>query len=334
MAVGSDSRFTIHDSPLLAQADLPLPVYVRGKVRDVYASGDYLLLVATDRISAFDHVLPTQIPGKGSVLTQLSAFWFEKTRPLFPNHMVSTDWDFIIRRLPALGNADPDAYAGRTMLVRHTHRIDIECVVRGYLTGSAWEEYRHAGTVAGRRLPAGLRNGDRFPEPLFTPATKSADGHDENITFERMAESIGLPLASAMRNSSLALYRFAADHARRRGLLLADTKFEFGVRNGQLVLIDEALTPDSSRYWDAAQYPASLVQYDKQFVRDYLNQIGWNHEPPVPALPAHVIEATQERYMETLARLTKPQFSRHRERSEAIPDSASSEIATSLRSSQ
>jgi phosphoribosylaminoimidazole-succinocarboxamide synthase len=290
--------------PTLIRADLPLPLYVRGKVRDVYASGDYLLLVATDRISAFDHVLPTQIPGKGRVLTQLSAFWFEKTKPLFPNHMVSADWNFIVGRLPALRGADPETYGGRAMLVRRTHRIDVECVVRGYLTGSAWEEYTHAGTVAGHHLPAGLRNGDRFAEPMFTPATKSADGHDENITFERMAESVGLPLASAMRNASLALYRFAADHARRSGLLLADTKFEFGVRNGQLMLIDEALTPDSSRYWDASQYPESLVQYDKQFVRDYLNQIGWNHEPPVPELPAEVVQATRERYMETFRRLT------------------------------
>ncbi|MGH2348419.1 MAG: phosphoribosylaminoimidazolesuccinocarboxamide synthase [bacterium] len=288
----------------LVQADLPLPLYVRGKVRDVYASGDYLLLVATDRISAFDLVLPTQIPGKGRVLTELSAFWFEKTKPLVPNHMVSPDWEFIARRLPTLRDADPEAYAGRTMLVRHTHRIDIECVVRGYLTGSAWEEYRQAGTVAGHRLPTGLGNGDRFPQPMFTPATKSADGHDENITFERMAESIGLPVASAMQSASLALYRFAADHARRSGLLLADTKFEFGVRSGQLILIDEALTPDSSRYWDASQYPGSLVQYDKQFVRDYLNQIGWNHEPPVPELPAEVVEATRARYLETFRRLT------------------------------
>jgi phosphoribosylaminoimidazole-succinocarboxamide synthase len=292
-------------SPTLVQADLPLPLYVRGKVRDVYASGGYLLLVATDRISAFDRVLPTQIPGKGRVLTQLSAFWFEKTKPLFPNHMVSTDWSFIVRRLPALRGADPATYAGRAMLVRHTHRIDVECVVRGYLTGSAWEEYGHAGTVAGHRLPAGLRNGDRFAEPMFTPATKSPDGHDDNITFERMAESVGLPAASAMRNASLALYRFAADRARRSGLLLADTKFEFGVRSGQLTLIDEALTPDSSRYWDANQYPGSLVQYDKQFVRDYLNQIGWNHEPPVPELPAEVVESTRGRYLETLERLTK-----------------------------
>ncbi len=288
----------------LYQADLPLPLYTRGKVRDVYTSGDYLLIVATDRLSAFDHVLPTQIPGKGTVLTQLSAFWFEKTRPLLANHMVSAEWDFIVRRLPALRQADRAAYEGRTMLVRHCHRIDIECVVRGYLTGSAWEEYRAAGTVAGRPLPEGLRNGDRFPQPIFTPATKSTHGHDENITFERMAELVGTSTATALRDASLALYRFAADHARRSGLLLADTKFEFGLRNGLLTLIDEALTPDSSRYWDAGRYPSSLVQFDKQFVRDYLNQIGWNHEPPVPELPPEVVEATQARYAETLARLT------------------------------
>lgn len=288
----------------LVRADLSLPLYVRGKVRDVYASGEYLLIVATDRISAFDHVLPTQIPGKGTVLTQLSAFWFEKTKPMIANHMVSADWDFMVRRIPDLADAGREAYAGRTMLVRHHHRIDIECVVRGYLMGSAWEEYRRAGTVAGHKLPAGLRQGDRFAQPLFTPATKSVHGHDENITFERMAEVVGFAVASAMRNASLALYRFAADHARRSGLLLADTKFEFGVRNGQLALIDEALTPDSSRYWDAAQYPAALVQYDKQFVRDYLNRIGWNHEPPVPALPDDVVDATRSRYLETYRRLT------------------------------
>ncbi|HEY3248646.1 MAG TPA: phosphoribosylaminoimidazolesuccinocarboxamide synthase [bacterium] len=289
----------------LVQADLPLPLYARGKVRDVYTSGEYLLIVATDRISAFDHVLPTQIPEKGTVLTQLSAFWFEKTRPLVANHMVSADWEFIVRRLPVLQQARREAYAGRTMLVRHCHRIDIECVVRGYLTGSAWEEYRLAGTVAGRPMLAGMRNGDRFAQPVFTPATKSAQGHDENISFDRMTDMIGAPMAIALRDASLALYRFAADHARRSGLLLADTKFEFGVRNGQLTLIDEALTPDSSRYWDAAQYPSSLVQFDKQFVRDYLNQVGWNHEPPVPELPADVVAATQQRYQETLTRLTR-----------------------------
>jgi phosphoribosylaminoimidazole-succinocarboxamide synthase len=288
----------------LVRADLSLPLYTRGKVRDVYASGEYLLIVATDRLSAFDHVLPTQIPGKGTVLTQLSAFWFEKTRPMIPHHMVSTDWEFIVRRVPELRDADRQAYAGRTMLVRHHHRIDVECVVRGYLTGSAWDEYQHAGTVAGHRLPAGLPHGARLTQPLFTPATKSAHGHDENITFERMADAVGFAVASAMRNASLALYRFAADHARRSGLLLADTKFEFGVRNGQLALIDEALTPDSSRYWDLSQYPSALVPYDKQFVRDYLNRIGWNHEPPVPDLPDDVVEATRARYLETYRRLT------------------------------
>ena len=298
-------RGTRYEARPLSQADLPLPLYARGKVRDVYATGEYLLIVATDRISAFDHVLPTQIPGKGTVLTQLSAFWFEKTRPLLANHMVSADWDFIVRRLPALREVDRNVYAGRSMLVRHCHRIDIECVVRGYLTGSAWEEYRHAGTVAGHALTAGLRNGDRFAEPMFTPATKSAGGHDENIAFERMADIVGLPLATTLRDASLALYRFAADHARHSGLLLADTKFEFGLRNGRLTLIDEVLTPDSSRYWDAAQYPGSLVQYDKQFVRDYLTEIGWNHEPPAPELPAEVVEATRDRYLETLARLTR-----------------------------
>lgn len=264
----------------------------------------YLLIVATDRLSAFDHVLPTPIPDKGRVLTQLSAFWFERTRDLVPNHLVSTDLAEIVELVPETGQADPEILAGRTMLVRLCVRFEVECVVRGFITGSAWDEYRRGGTVAGIVLPAGLRNGDRLPEPIFTPATKAAHGHDQNISFEQMAHIVGSETAASLRETSLALYQRAAEYARTRGLLLADTKFEFGLLDGRITLIDEVLTPDSSRYWDAAQYPQALVPFDKQYVRDYLNASGWNHEPPAPALPVEVVEATRRRYLETLERVT------------------------------
>lgn len=288
----------------LAQADLNLPLYTRGKVRDVYDAGDALLIVATDRISAYDHVLPTLIPEKGRVLTQLSAFWFGALADVVRHHLRSTDLDEIVTALPALRAAPRAALAGRVMLVDRCDRIDVECVVRGYLTGSALEEYRRTGAVAGLPLPAGLRNSDRLPTPIFTPATKAAHGHDENITFAQMEYVLGAPTAARLRDMSLALYSFAAQHAQSRMLILADTKFEFGRRDGEVVLIDEALTPDSSRYWDAAAYPGSLASFDKQVVRDYLNRIGWTHEPPAPALPDDVVLATRERYLETYRRLT------------------------------
>jgi len=288
----------------LTESHLPLPLHTRGKVRDVYAAGERLLIVATDRLSAFDHVLPTPIPDKGRVLTQLSAFWFGETSHLVRNHMLTVEPGEIVRRIPALGAVPIDLLDGRVMLAERCRRIDIECVVRGYITGSALDEYRRTGTVAGIPLPPGLRNGDRLPEPIFTPATKAAHGHDENITFEQMARVVGGETASALRAMSLSLYQRSATHAARRGLLLADTKFEFGMRDGEIVLIDEALTPDSSRYWDAAQYPGSLVAFDKQYVRDYLTRIGWNHEPPAPALPPDVVAATRARYLETYVRLT------------------------------
>jgi phosphoribosylaminoimidazole-succinocarboxamide synthase len=292
-------------SPTIQETRLSLPLQTRGKVRDVYqVDPDRLLIVATDRLSAFDHVLPTPIPEKGRILTQLSAFWFSRTGALARNHMQSADVDEIARIVPALQDVRSDIYAGRTMLVQRCDRIDVECVVRGYLTGSALEEYTATDTVAGIRLPAGLRNGDRLPEPIFTPATKAAHGHDQNITFEQMEEMLGAPTATRLRTISLALYEGAAQHAQARALILADTKFEFGWSDGELVLIDEALTPDSSRYWDAASYPQSLASFDKQYVRDYLNRIGWNHEPPAPELPAEVVEATRDRYRETYRRLT------------------------------
>lgn len=295
---------SVSEAHSVVQTALSLPLYTRGKVRDVYAADGYLLIVATDRLSAFDHVLPTPIPDKGRVLTQLSAFWFERTRDLVPNHLVSTDLAEIVELVPETGQADPEILAGRTMLVRLCVRFEVECVVRGFITGSAWDEYRRGGTVAGIVLPAGLRNGGRLPEPIFTPATKAAHGHDQNISFEQMAHIVGSETAASLRETSLALYQRAAEHARTRGLLLADTKFEFGLLDGRITLIDEALTPDSSRYWDAAQYPQALVPFDKQYVRDYLNASGWNHEPPAPALPVEVVEATRRRYLETLERVT------------------------------
>ena len=292
-------------TPTIQETRLDLPLHTRGKVRDVYrVDPDQLLIVATDRLSAFDHVLPTPIPDKGRILTQLSAFWFSRTGALVRNHTQSADLEEITRAVPALREVSPDLYAGRTMLAERCERIDVECVVRGYLTGSALEDYGASGMVAGIRLPAGLRNGDRLPEPIFTPATKAAHGHDQNITYEQMKGLLGAHTAARVRDTSLALYEFAARHAQARALILADTKFEFGWSDGALVLIDEALTPDSSRYWDAAAYPASLASFDKQYVRDHLNRIRWNHEPPAPALPAEIVEATRDRYLETYRRLT------------------------------
>ena len=299
-----ESRITNHESREVLQTSLPLPLYGRGKVRDVYEAGEDLLIVATDRISAFDHVLPTPVPDKGRVLTALSAFWFSRTGSIVANHMIAWDPVEIVRRVPGLDAATLPVLAGRAMLVQRCERIDVECVVRGYLTGSAWEEYRRTGAVAGVALPPGLRNGDALPEPIFTPATKAATGHDANITYTDLIETVGGSVAGDLRELSVRLYTFAATHAALCGLILADTKFEFGRRAGRVLLIDEALTPDSSRYWDAGSYPQSLLPFDKQYVRDYLNAIGWNHEPPVPTLPVEVVAATRERYLETYRRLT------------------------------
>ncbi|HEU5298724.1 MAG TPA: phosphoribosylaminoimidazolesuccinocarboxamide synthase, partial [bacterium] len=269
----------------LSESHLDLPLYTRGKVRDVYRANEHLLIVATDRLSAFDHVLPTPIPDKGRVLTQLSAFWFGRIGDVVRHHLVSAEFDEIVPQVPALRGVPRAAFDGRVMLVERCERIDVECVVRGYITGSAMDEYRRTGAVAGIPLPEDLRNGDRLPEPIFTPATKAAHGHDENITVEQMADLVGRDLARALQGISVALYERAAAHSAGRGLVLADTKFEFGVRGGEIVLIDEILTPDSSRYWDGALYPGELQAFDKQYVRDYLNRIGWDHEPPAPALP-------------------------------------------------
>jgi phosphoribosylaminoimidazole-succinocarboxamide synthase len=266
----------------------------RGKVRDIYDLGDKLLIVATDRLSAFDVVMPTPIPDKGKVLTQLSLFWFELLKDVVPNHVLSAA-DF-----PAPFDAFRDQLAGRSMLVRKTQPLPIECVVRGYLSGSGWKEYKATGKVCGIDLPSGLRESDKLPEPIFTPATKATSGHDENISFEHPADLIGAPLAEKVRAISIEIYNRAAAYAAPRGVILADTKFEFGLLNNQLIWIDEALTPDSSRFWPAAQYSLGGPQpsFDKQFVRDYLERIQWPKTPPGPTLPPDVVAATRAKYRE------------------------------------
>ena len=266
----------------------------RGKVRDIYDLGDRLLLVATDRLSAFDVVMPTPIPDKGRVLTQLSLFWFSLLHDVIPNHVLSST------AFPPPYDKFSDELAGRSMVVRKTHPLPIECVARGYLSGSGWKEYRANGTVCGIKLPAGLRESDKLPEPVFTPATKAASGHDENISFERAAEIIGKPLAEQVRSVTLEIYRRASAHAEPRGILLADTKFEFGLLDGRLIWIDEALTPDSSRFWPASLFAPGGPQpsFDKQFVRDYLERIQWPKTPPGPELPLDVVEGTRAKYRE------------------------------------
>ncbi len=289
----------------LVTTDLPLPVFTRGKVRDVYDLGESLLIVATDRISAFDHVLPTPVPDKGRILTQLSAFWFAETQGIVANHVITTD----VAQMPPAVRAHAATLDGRAMLVRRTRRLDVECVARGYLVGSGWKEYSRDGIICGVELPAGLQEGSPLAQPIFTPATKAASGHDQNITFDGMEDLVGVSLAGRLRSTTLALYEHARAYAAGRGLLLADTKFEFGLvagpRGDEIILIDEALTPDSSRYWDAGEYArGNLVSFDKQFVRDYLMQIKWDREPPPPALPPEVVAATRLRYLETYRRLT------------------------------
>jgi phosphoribosylaminoimidazole-succinocarboxamide synthase len=271
----------------------------RGKVRDIYECGEHLLIVASDRLSAFDVVLPTPIPDKGRVLTQLSLFWFDKLRDVVPNHVLSaTDFP------PELA-ADADQLRGRAMLVRRAQPLPIECVVRGYLSGSGWKEYTQTGKVCGIPLPPGLRESDKLAEPIFTPATKAQTGHDENITFDEAAALVGRATAERVREISFEIYRRASEYAAARGILLADTKFEFGFHAGELLWIDEALTPDSSRFWPADSYAPGGPQpsFDKQYVRDYLERIGWNKQPPGPDLPPEVVTATTEKYREAFRRL-------------------------------
>jgi phosphoribosylaminoimidazole-succinocarboxamide synthase len=280
-----------------------IPLLGRGKVRDLYAVDDALLLVATDRISAFDHVLGTGIPGKGKILTQISLFWFDLLSALVPNHLISAD----VRDFPTALRPFADQLEGRSMLVKRASMFPVECVARGYLAGSGWKEYRAGGVVCGIRLPEGLLDGSRLPEPLFTPATKSQDGaHDENISFEATSGLVGGADAAELRRLTLAIYGRAAEHAASRGLILADTKFEFGRTAEGIILADEVLTPDSSRFWEGSTWKPGGPQpsFDKQFVRDYLESIHWNKQAPAPSLPDDVVERTQQKYLEAFRRLT------------------------------
>jgi phosphoribosylaminoimidazole-succinocarboxamide synthase len=275
----------------------------RGKVRDVYAVDDALVMIATDRISAFDYVLGSGIPDKGRVLTQLSAFWFGRTRHLVANHLISTD----ISTYPPAARAHHETLDGRSMLVRRTAPLQIECVARGYLSGSGWKDYKATGALCGVTLPPGLRESDRLPQPLFTPATKAESGHDENISEAQAAQVVGPELLARLKALTLALYAFGVDHAASCGIILADTKFEFGLTDaGELLLIDEMMTPDSSRYWPADLYAPGGPQpsFDKQYVRDYLEAIAWNKQPPVPSLPPDVVTRTRDKYLDAYRRLT------------------------------
>jgi len=290
------------NEPLL-RLDLPgIPKVKSGKVRDIFDLGECLLFVATDRISAFDCVMPNGIPHKGEVLTQLSHFWFDQTSGFLDNHRAALAHE----PLPAPLQPFAAQLAGRSMLVIKAQPLPIECVVRGYLSGSGWKEYRAHQAVCGLKLPPGLLESSELPEPIFTPSTKAETGHDENITFETAARLIGSDLAEQVRASALRLYSFARDLARRRGVIIADTKFEFGLVNGRLILIDEVLTPDSSRFWPADQYQPGRAQpsFDKQFVRDYLESLPWNKTPPAPSLPQEIVSKTQAKYLEAYKRIT------------------------------
>jgi len=294
--------------PAVTETELPLKLFAKGKVRDTYElSDDRLLMVATDRISAFDRVLPNGIPDRGKVLTQLSIFWFSQTHSFQENHLVSG----MVPDLPPALRDHRDQLAGRFMIVRKAKRIDFECVVRGYLAGSAWKEYEESHTLAGEEMPPGLRQSEKLAYPIFSPATKAETGHDENISFAQMKEQLGDELATKLRDASLELYKHASEHAERRGIILADTKFEFGLIDDELILIDEALTPDSSRFWDALKYVVgtSPESYDKQFVRDWLTRSGWDKESEPPALPPDIVAQTRERYLTAYQKLVgKPLF--------------------------
>jgi phosphoribosylaminoimidazole-succinocarboxamide synthase len=296
---------------VVVNTDLPLPLFGRGKVRDTYMIGEYLLIVASDRISAFDAILPNGIPGKGNVLNQISAFWFDKTSQIVPNHVIK-----VVNHIADLKSyVDssiklPDYLEGRAMIVKKAERLPVECVVRGYISGSAWSEYRDQGTINGRKMPKGLIESQLLPEPLFTPTTKADSGHDQPLTPDGLVKLTGSSIARQLEDKTLAVYRFARDYAAGRGILIADTKLEFGVVDGKLIIIDELLTPDSSRFWDAERYVpgSSPPSYDKQGVRDWLIASGWNREPPAPKLPVDVVKETTKRYMEAYKRLTGKQL--------------------------
>jgi phosphoribosylaminoimidazole-succinocarboxamide synthase len=289
---------------VLLRTEFPnLQLHASGKVRDVYRiDAERLLFVATDRISAFDYILATGIPHKGRVLTQISLFWFEFLKDIVPNHLITAD----VMQYPAEVQAYADQLAGRSMLVMNADMVPVECVVRGYISGSAWKEYKATGKVCGIELPKGLRESDQLPEPIFTPATKATTGHDENIPFDEMVRLVGGELSEQLRDLTLKVYEKAADYARTKGIIIADTKFEFGRTPKGITLADEVLTPDSSRFWPADKYTPGSAQdsYDKQYVRDYLEEIRWNKQPPAPALPAEVARKTSEKYLEAYQRLT------------------------------
>jgi phosphoribosylaminoimidazole-succinocarboxamide synthase len=291
-------------NPVLLQTDFPeLNLHASGKVRDVYQLGsDQLLFVATDRISAFDYVLATGIPYKGRVLTQLSLFWFEFLRSLVPNHLITAD----VEQYPSNVQKYSAQLQGRSMLVKRAEMFPVECVVRGYISGSAWKEYKTNGSVCGISLPAGLKESDQLPEPIFTPATKAATGHDENIPFSHMEKMLGCETSEKLRDLTLGIYRKAAKYALQKGIIIADTKFEFGRTAAGITLADEVLTPDSSRFWPADKYKPGSAQesFDKQYVRDYLEEIKWNKQPPAPELPEEIARKTSEKYLEAYQQLT------------------------------
>lgn len=284
-----------------------LPLLRKGKVREVYDLQDKLLIVASDRVSTFDYVLPTEIKDKGKILSAISNFWFEKTKSIIPNHLISAEVDEINTFLPADSKLDKAYYQGRTVLVKKAERVDFECVVRGYLAGSGWAEYQKKGTVTGIQLPEGLQCAEKLPEPIFTPATKNDEGHDENVPFAFMEEKLGKELAGALKEKSIALYKFAEQYLKNCGIILADTKFEFGLINGKPLLIDEALTPDSSRFWDAAHYKigGNPVSMDKQFIRDYMERTGWDKNSNPPAIAPEIAAGASLKYKEALEKITK-----------------------------
>ena len=303
MVLPFSSRAPVPSQPLLDTQLDGLSLVRRGKVRDVYAIDDALILVATDRISAFDYVLGSGIPDKGRVLNQLSAFWFARTGGIVPNHMLSID----VSDYPAAAQQYRSQLAGRSMLSKRTNPLPVECVARGYLSGSGWKDYIATGEVCGVKLPPGLRESDRLPEILFTPATKADTGHDENISEQAAAKVVGTELLARLKKTTLELYAHGVAHAESKGIILADTKFEFGLTDaGELLLIDEMMTPDSSRYWPKDQYAPGGPQpsFDKQYVRDYLESIKWNKQPPVPSLPAEVVDRTRDKYMDAYRRLS------------------------------
>ncbi|MFQ5997495.1 MAG: phosphoribosylaminoimidazolesuccinocarboxamide synthase [Dehalococcoidales bacterium] len=298
-----------NNHPVLLKTDLPLPLFIRGKVRDSYDLGNHLLIIATDRISAFDVVLPSGIPNKGFVLNQLSIFWFRQMAELVPNHLVESvdDVHCLDTYIPEEKRFDYPSYlVGRSMVVKKVKRIPVECVVRGYLAGSGWTDYQQYGTISGFHLPKDLQESQELPEPLFTPTTKAETGHDLPITMDEIEKMVGEDVAEKIKEESLSIYDHARDYARKRGIIIADTKMEFGLDDGELILIDELLTPDSSRIWDAGRYQVGQSQpsYDKQPLRDWLVESGWNKEPPAPTLPPEVIEATSKRYEQAYERLT------------------------------